>query len=127
MKRLVILALVAATAWYGWKHFDKLRGEASNEATVVNQSDRAMDRIRISAGAETVVIEHLDPGARATRAFRGGVDATFSLLWNYQGILGEQHWSGGTITAGPMRMRHTFLVDDKGGVIWNSEVLTQKK
>ncbi|MEO5989107.1 MAG: hypothetical protein ABIU54_12020 [Candidatus Eisenbacteria bacterium] len=127
MKRLLILALFGATAWYGWKHYDGLRNTGGNEATVVNQSSRALERLRLTAGTETVVIEHLEPDASATRTFRGGVDATFRLVWAYQGLMGEQQWSGGTSTSGPMRMRHTFLVDDQNSVIWNSEVLLPKK
>ncbi len=127
MKRLLMLVLLAATAWYGWKHYGALRDTGANEATIVNQSSHGLDRIRLTAGNETVVIEHLEPGARDTRPFRGGVDATFQLVWAYQGVMGEQHWSGGTITSGPMRMRHSFLVDEQGSVIWNSEVLPARK
>jgi len=127
MKRLILMALIAATAWYGWKHYKGLQDGGQNQATVVNTSARALDRLRVTAGGETVVIEHLAAGARDTRPFRGGVDATFSLVWEYEGLIGEQRWSGGTITSGPMKMRHTFIVGDNASVVWNSEVLAAKK
>lgn len=118
---------MAATAWYGWKNFARLRGTGENQATVINQSSHVMERIRVSVGGETVVIEQLAVGDRASRPFRGGTDATFELRWQYQGVLGEQSWSGGTTTAGPLHMRHTFLVDDRNSVIWNSELLPERK
>jgi hypothetical protein len=127
MKRLILFALFAATAWYGWTHFGGLRGPGLNEAVIVNQSDRALERLRLKAGGETLVVEHLDAGARTTRPFRGGVDATFKLVWVYQGLLGEQQWAGGTLTSGPIRMRHTFLVSGNSSVIWNNEVLGERK
>ncbi len=127
MKRLLMLIVLVAVAWYGWKHFDGLSSGDQNEAVVVNQSSRALLRLRLKAGGETMVIERLEANARATRTFRGGVDATFEMVWAYEGIIGEQHWSGGTITSGPIRMRHMFLMDDGNSVIWNNEVIAAKK
>lgn len=127
MKRLLILILIVAAVWYGRQNYARLRSLGANEVTIVNQSSHALERIRLKAGAETIVIEHLEPGARDTRPFRGGVDATFQLVWAYQGVMGEKQWSGGAVTSGPMRMRHTFLVSDQSSVIWNSEVMAAKK
>ena len=126
MKRLILFVIVVAIAWYGYTHYAQLRGHGMSDVVVVNQSARALDRLRVTAGNETVVIEHLEPGATATRPFRGGSDATFRLGRETQVVLGEQSWSGGTTTAGPILMKHIFLVDDRGSVIWNSEVKSEK-
>lgn len=127
MKRLLFYVLIAATAWYGWKHYGSLRTGGENQATVVNQSAHALERLRLKAGGETVVIERLEVGASDTRPFRGGVDATFEMVWEYNGLMGTMRWSGGAITTGPLKMHHTFLVGDNGSVVWNSEVLAAKK
>ena len=87
MKRLILFVIVVAIAWYGYTHYAQLRGHGMSDVVVVNQSARALDRLRVTAGNETVVIEHLEPGATATRPFRGGSDATFRLVWETQGVL----------------------------------------
>ena len=119
--------LVGATAWYGWNHYGSLRIGGESQVTVVNQSAHALERLRLKAGPETVVIERLEVGARDTRPFKGGVDATFEMVWEYNGLMGTRRWSGGTVTSGPLKMSHTFLVGDNGSVVWNSEVLAAKK
>ena len=127
MKRLLILVLIAATAWYGWKHYGSLQTGGANQVTVVNQSGHALERLRLKAGGETIVIGRLEVGARDTRPFPGGVDATLEMVWEYNRLMGTSPRSGGTITSGPLKMRHTFLVGDNGSVVWNNEVIAAQK
>ena len=54
-------------------------------------------------------------------------DVTFQLNWEYAGLMTVPTWSGGLISAGPMLMRHTLLIQDNGDVIWSSEQKPQAK
>ena len=71
MKRLVIYALVLVAAWQAWKLYPALVHRApSHEAVVRNQTDRAMERVRLSVGGQTFVKERLAGGESATFSFR---------------------------------------------------------
>lgn len=127
MKNLIIFAFVVFAAWYGWNHYAEFKGKDQNEIVVTNQATRALVRLRIQIGERTEVIDTLRVGATEKRSFPPPpADATFKLTWNYLSFDAEPTWSGGVVTAGPMLMRHTFLVQDGGDVVWMSEVKPQK-
>src|SRR5438105_3629009 len=122
MKRLLVLALVALAAWYGWNHRDVLlKRQAHHDAVIVNRSGRGMERIRLGVGGQTLVVETLNDGATATLPFRVTDDSELDLVWKWAGQDMEQHWHGGRVPKGPMVQRHTLSVDGDAGVIYQAE------
>ncbi len=122
MKRLILLIVVAAAAWYGWHHWAGLRGAPTNEVVIENRSGRTLGRVRLSiSGQEYPAYDSLYDGKSVTQAFPLNVrDGQFELHWVLQGVMGEPQWTGGMVTAGPVRMRHRLQVGPDNGVIWSS-------
>lgn len=125
MGRLLVFVLVLAAAWYGWRHWDELRGGPADEVVLVNRSGIALERVRLSAGDFTVVAEMLEDGATARYDWHGRQDAVFSAVWNLHGRDGERTWTGGGYHASPDRERATFEFTPDGRVVWRSEVLAR--
>ena len=126
MTRLLLLALIAFAAWYGWHHYAELRQTGSNQVIAVNHTGRTIERLRISVGAQTVVVESLADGAQAKQPFKCDRDGSFQLVWELKGIMGEKMWSGGTFAHGPILLAHRFEFRERDGVIWSSEKLPTK-
>jgi hypothetical protein len=124
MNRLILLLLVALAAWYGWKHWKDLRDAPRDEVVIVNESGRVLVRVRLSVGGQTYVRESIAQGERAAFPFPVAGDGTLALKWQYDREELDQSWSGGLVTAGPMRTRHVVRVMQDGGVVWNPEHLT---
>ncbi len=122
MKRLLLLALVAAAVWYGWKTFPGLKTGGSNDIEVVNHSGRAVERVRISVADRTVVVETLEDGATAHVPLRSEREGPFHVIWASRGVLGEREWSGGSFTGGPTLHRYRFQFETDGSVLCSSEV-----
>ncbi len=120
MRRLIILVIVAAAAWYGWKHYKGLRSGPSDIAVIANDSGRAIERVRLTVDGQTLVREVLEDGATAELPFRVRKDSSFHLHWQWRGREGEPQWDGGLVTAGPLVSRNTFRVQADGGVIWSA-------
>ncbi|OGF17972.1 MAG: hypothetical protein A2W00_12650 [Candidatus Eisenbacteria bacterium RBG_16_71_46] len=122
MKRLLLLALVAAAAWYGWKHYPEfVNRRPGHEAVVVNQSGHTLERVRLSVGGQTFVKESLPDGERAVFPFKVADDATFALSWQFADMMGERSWRGGMVPRGPMLQRHIFTIDTESEVIYQTE------
>ena len=121
MKRLLLFALLAAAAWYGWKHHDELRLHGTHEIVAVNHSARALERMRLQVAGQSFAIESLEPGASMKLALRSEQDGAFDVAWNVRGMEGEKHWNGGGFNHGPVLMRHRLEFVDGDGVVWNSE------
>ena len=121
MKRLFLLILVAAAVWYAWKHPDLLRRHPASEAVVENASGSEMIRVRLSVGGQTFVKESVPDGTKAVFPFRVDHDASFQLVWEWGGRMGERSWSGGQVPAGPMLQRHIMTVDGDGAVLYRAE------
>ena len=121
MKRLILLILVAAAVWYGWKHPDLLRRHPSHEAVVENTSGLEMARVRLTVGGQTFVKESIPDGTKAAFPFRVDHDASFQLVWEWADRIGERTWSGGNVPAGPMLQRHIMTVDGDGAVLYRAE------
>ena len=126
MKQLLLFALIVFAAWYGWHHYSELRQAGSHQVIVVNHSGHAIERLRIQAGGETVVVETLEDGAQAKQPFRAERDGPFRLDWQVRDVLGERSWSGGLFVHGPLLLAFKFEFRDRDGVIWSSERLPQK-
>ena len=126
MTRLLMIALIVFAAWYGWHHYTELRQTGSNQVIAVNHTGRTIERLRISVGAQTVVVESLADGAQAKQPFKCDRDGSFQLVWELKGIMGEKMWSGGTFAHGPLLLAHRFEFREKDGVIWSSERLATK-
>lgn len=128
MKRWILLALFAALAWYGWKHYGDLRGAPANEAVIHNESGRTIDRLRVSIGdREYPAYDSLGDGASVTQRFPlASHDGAFHLRWLPRGRDVDLDWSGGVVTAGPVPMRHDLVIADDGGVVWSSRPLPPK-
>lgn len=122
MMRFIVFALIAVAAWYGWSHRDSLFSKhPSHDAVIVNRSGREMDRVRLNVGGNAFVKEALADGATVTFPFRVSDDASFDLVWQWNGSDMEQHWTGGRVPKGPMVQRHTIMVDGDGGVTYQPE------
>lgn len=121
MKKLILLVLVAAVAWYGWKQLPGLlEKRPSHEAVIRNDTGAVLTRIRLTVDGQTFVKEELADGASAVFPFRVGKDASFELVWQWANRTGENSWSGGMVPAGPMVQRHTMTIDGDGGVIYGA-------
>lgn len=121
MKRLLFFALVVFAAWYGWHHYSELRRLGSHDVDVVNRSGHAIERLRIVAGDQVVVVETLEDGAETHRPLRTTRDGVFSADWSFHGVMGDRQWSGGSFSRGPVLMAYRFEFRDNGGVIWSSD------
>ena len=123
MKRLLLVALVAFAAWYGWNHYATLRQAGAHQIVVINHSGQAIERLRIRVGDRGLVVETLENGAQAKLPFRCEHDGPFSLVWQVRGRMGEPEWSGGQFTHGPLLFLYRFEFRDEDGVISSSERL----
>jgi len=121
MKRLILLAIVAAAAWYGWKHYGELRSASRDVAVIDNQASIAMERVRLTACGSTYVAEEIPAGTSATLPFPVSCDGELTMVWQLQGSDRTYNWSGGEVTSGPIRSRHHLQVTGDGGVVWTSE------
>ena len=122
MKKLVFLLLVAAAAWYGWKHYPELlERKGSHDLVIENASGRPMERIRIMVDGQTLVKEALGENQTATIPFRVQNDATFRMEWEYATQLGTRNWAGGMVPKGPMLQRHFLTVDHDDAVMYRAE------
>ena len=109
MKKLLMLLIVAAVAWYGWKQLPALfERRPAHEAVVQNSAGVGLTRVRLLVDGQTFVKETLPDGEAAVFPFRVGRDATFELTWQWADRLGETRWSGGMVAVGPMVQRHTM-------------------
>ena len=125
MKKFLLLVLVGAAAWYGWKHYPSLfEKRPSHQAVVENDTGNTLTRIRVTVDGQTFVKEELADGASATFPFRVGRDATIDLDWQWGNRPGENHWSGGLVPKGPMVQRHLMIVDADGGVLYRTANIT---
>jgi len=121
MRRLVILVLVAATAWYGYKHWSDLRRQPGDVAVIDNQSGKELDRFRLIVGDEKIVREVIPAGSSVTIPFAVRNDGPLGMQWQFERSDLDQNWAGGQLTAGPMRTRHHLTIEADGGVIYTSE------
>ena len=126
MTRLLFLALIVFAAWYGWHHYAELRRPGAHEVIAVNHTGRVIERLRITVGDQTVVVESLNDGAQAKQPFRCDRDGPFQLTWELRGVMGEKMWRGGTFAHGPILLAHKFDFRERDGVIWSSERIPQK-
>jgi hypothetical protein len=125
MKKLVFLVLIALAGWYGYKHYPGLlQHQPQNEIVVKNQAQGALSRLRVTVAGQTFVKESVEPGGSTTFKFRADHDSDFKLVWMWGDRPGEMSWSGGTVAAGPAVARHTFEIDNDGGVAYVPEPIT---
>lgn len=122
MKRLLLLGIVAAALYWGHTHRWDFRRSPAHEVVLVNRSGRALERIRLTIGGETLVREALAAGERSEIPFRSQREGEFRLVWVVSGRPGERTWSGGHLIGGPAPSVHTFEFDSDNGVIWHADV-----
>jgi hypothetical protein len=121
MMRLVLVLLIAAAAWYGWKHYPELLQRApSHEAVVANNTGKVLTRVRLTVDGKTFVKERLADGETATFPFRVQNDSAFDLAWEFESAMGERSWHGGMVPKGPMVQRHLFTIDGDEQVIYEA-------
>jgi hypothetical protein len=124
MKRLLALAAIAFTAWYGWNHYPSIiEKRPSHMAVIENRSGVELRRIRLKVGGRTFVKETLADRARAEFRFRIGDDASFDMEWNWSDRPNETTWRGGRVAKGPMVQRYLMTVTEDGGVTYRAENL----
>ena len=126
MKKLLFFALVVFAGWYGWNHYrDLLRHEVMSKAVIVNSTGHELTRVRLSAGDQSIgVKESIPDNGRAEFPFHVSQDASFVLVWQYGDRAGESHWTGGTVTHGPVAQKCTFTIDGDGEVLFLPENLS---
>lgn len=122
MKRLILLILLAAAAWYGYKNYPQVfEKRDGHDAVVENQTGKTMTRVRVTVDGQTLVKETLGDGQSATLPFKVNNDASFRLDWEYQEALGTRTWSGGMVPKGPMLQRHVMVVQADDEVMYRAE------
>ena len=121
MKKLIVLALLVAAGWYGYKNYPELLSRTpSHEAVIVNGTGDEVTRVRLIVDGQTFVKESIASEAKARFPFKVTQDASFELAWQWGSRSGERRWSGGTVFKGPVVARHTFTIQDDGGVVYES-------
>lgn len=124
MKRLILLAIFAFAAWYGWHHYQALlHPEPRHEAVVRNGTTEKLVRVRLTVGDHTYVKEELAAGASVTFPFTVSSDSNLDLTWEFETNTTTGHWTGGLVAKGPIVARHTLTIRDGGGVILESSKL----
>ncbi|MGH7741826.1 MAG: hypothetical protein ACRENS_07380 [Candidatus Eiseniibacteriota bacterium] len=126
MKRLLFFALVVFAGWYGYHHYrELLHHQAMSKAVIVNSTGHELTRVRLSAGEQSIgVKESIPDNGRTEFPFHVDHDATFVLVWQYGDRAGESHWTGGTVTSGPVAQKCTFTIDGDGEVLFLPENLS---
>lgn len=121
MKRLIVLALFAFAAWYGYKHYPELLNRApGHEAVIVNRSGHVLTRVRLSVDGQQFVKERIPDGEQATFPFKVARDSDFRLMWEVEDAMGEHRWHGGMVPYGPMTQRHFIQIDGEHGVVYEA-------
>ena len=121
MKRLILLILIAAAAWYGWKMYPNLTSRRpGHEAVIENVSGQKLERLSLHIGTQVFGKESLADGEKWTQPFKVNSDASFSLEWQIANQIGTRSWQGGLVTAGPMLQRHTMKIEEDNSVTYNA-------
>jgi hypothetical protein len=121
MKRLLFLVLLAAAAWYGWRHWPELvNRQPGHEAVIINHSGKPMVRVRLMVDGQTLVKERLADGEQGALGFKVADDATLELEWEYETTMGQHRWRGGQVPRGPLVQRHFITVDADDQVIYEA-------
>lgn len=121
MKKLILLLLVAAAAWYGWKNYPQiLNRQPGHQAVIINQTGREMQRVRLVVDGQTLVRETLADNAEAELTFKVANDSDFDLIWQWSDAAGEFKWHGGRVPRGPMVQKHIFTVHGVNEVIYQA-------
>jgi hypothetical protein len=122
MKRLILLILIAAAAWYGWKMYPNLANRRpGHEAVIVNESGQPLERLSLHIGSQVFGKEKLADGEKWILPFKVNSDSNFSLEWQIANQIGIHSWSGGMVTAGPMLQRHMMKIEEDNSVNYNAE------
>lgn len=127
MKRLLVLAILAAALWWGYQRNWDFSSATANDAVLINRTGKVLERIRVTIGGETVVRELLEVDETASLQFRNQREGAFRVVWHVRGQMGEKNWSGGHLIGGPTASRHTFEFDSENGVVWHAEAKVTSK
>lgn len=121
MKRLLFLILIAVAAWYGWKNYPALMNRTpGHSATIANQTDFGIIRLRMTVDGQTQVKEKLLSGETAAFTFKVNNDSEIKLDWEWIGKMGERRWRGGRVSKGPLLARHEMQIVGDGEVNYRS-------
>lgn len=119
MKKLLFLVVVAGLAWFGWKQLPTLlEKRPAHEAVIKNATGSLLTRVRLVVDGQTFVKETLPDGESAVFPFRVAHDSGFDLTWQWADRVGENSWTGGFVTVGPIVQRHTMTIDSDAGVLY---------
>ena len=121
MLRLMWFALFVLAAWYGWTHWERLRGPRADEIVVLNRSGAAIERVRIGVGDDVVVFELVEDGAEQRRDWRGRARGGFRVQWVQRGKIGERDWRGGAFEPSDTPQVHRFEFQRDGRILSHSE------
>ncbi len=122
MKRLIILALIALAAWYGWNHRGTLlASQDRSEAGIENSASYPIERVRLTVDRHTMVKESIAPREQVVIPFAFQNDSDFNLVWRRPDKQGERHWRGGGVSKGSFPQRYVFQIDNNGRVAFHTE------
>jgi hypothetical protein len=127
MRNLIVLVVIALLAWYGWHHLSDLNSTPRDVAVVENQSGRGLTRVRLTVGGQTYVRDLVPNGGKTEFPFQVTGDGSLSLKWQFDNESYDKTWSGGEVSAGPLRTRHHIQVMSDGGVVWTAERMAAVK
>jgi hypothetical protein len=124
MKKLILLLLIVAAAWYGWKNYPQLLNrQPGHKAVIINNAGHDMQRVRLVVDGQTLVRESIADGAEGELTFKVANDSDFELIWQWTDAPGEFRWRGGRVPRGPMVQKHLFTVDGVNEVIYQARPL----
>ena len=122
MKRLFIVALLAFAAWFGWKKWPEFaNSRPGHDLVLINNSDEALERLRVTVDGKTLVCERLEDGKTAVIPFKVQNTSDLQLEFQWSRREGIMTWRGGMVPAGPMLQKHILRIDPDGGVTYSTE------
>ncbi len=123
MRKLLLLVLLGYAVWYGYHHYeDVLHPKSPSEVVIVNATDHDMERIRVAVAGHRMACEALAKGEARTIEFEATGLGEIGLTWEYADLMGERHWEGGTVSAGPMAQRHRIQIEADDAIVYHAEL-----
>lgn len=118
MKKLILLVILAAAAWYGWKNYPQLlsRRAPGSEVVIENRTGTTMLRVRVHVGGATEVREIIEDGASASVPFTMTSNGDVRFEWQVSNREGDRQSTPYPIAVTPIPQRYIFTVDQDANI-----------